>query len=63
MVSSYNLNVFGANNIDDLTHEQYETIIAYEMYKSDKEREAYAERDRRGRFKETSKTVSIKTQA
>lgn len=63
MVGSYGMNLFGANNVDDLTHEQYETVIAYEIYKSDKEREAYAERDRRGRFKETSKTVSIRTQS
>ena len=60
MAGSYNFNLFGANNVDDLTHEQYETIIAYEIYKSDKEREAITERDRRGRFKETSKTVSIR---
>lgn len=61
MVGSYNLNLFGVNNIDELTHEQFETVIAYEIHKSDKEREAYAERDRRGRFKETGKTVSIRT--
>ena len=61
MAHSYHFDIFGAETVDDLTSEQLDTLVAYEIQKSQKEKEAYDKAASHKRSQRGGRTMSVRT--